>query len=348
VQEVHPGVDLVRRSEEHVTSGRLNLDDALKQQTEAQTRQAAEAAASAKAVAPSDAATPVAAAASAALIIGWSEARVKAWNGRAKNESAYYYRFNAPGEVQSHKEWSPEEHELFMDTLATCPGSRADYAWGAFSKRIPGRVGYQCSIYYRTLVKNGTVVDSNYVVDDQGRMQFKRRAMGGGGGDGGGGGSRVDYGGCGSGDGLAERVVKRGHLGDEALVPSNAPMRKKAKKEARTEDDNDKTGAVLPQPSVAPGHSRGGGGDCSGGGAVGVAGVHHGHTFSGGGDDSGIRGVGGGVGGGSRGGSGGGFGGSGGDMTRRLVWAKEMLLGGFINQDDYDRFKTDVMTCWAA
>jgi hypothetical protein len=45
---------------------------------------------------------------------GWSEARVKAWNGRAANENAYYYRFNAPGEAQASAGWTPGEHKLFM------------------------------------------------------------------------------------------------------------------------------------------------------------------------------------------------------------------------------------------
>ena len=112
------------------------------------------------------------------LMLGWSEARIKAWNGRHKNENAYYYRFNAPGEAQANAKWSEAEHDLFMATLAKCNGKhgdepgRADYVWGMFAKNIPGRVGYQCSNYYRTLVKNGTVVDSNYMVDEKGEIRF--------------------------------------------------------------------------------------------------------------------------------------------------------------------------------
>jgi hypothetical protein len=55
-----------------------------------------------------------------------------------------------------------------MDALAKCPGGKADYSWGNFSKSIPGRVRYQCSDYYRILVKTGAVVDGNYVADANG------------------------------------------------------------------------------------------------------------------------------------------------------------------------------------
>jgi hypothetical protein len=220
VQEVRRGVHFLRHSKKHVTVGRLELDDALKQLADALKQLAEDADAAARADATAarasrggdgdggggggggeggvgDATEPVAACAALAdLMIGWSEARIKAWNGRTTNENAHLYRFNAPGEAQSKKGWSPEEHQLFMDTLAKCPGGKADYVWGMFSKNVPGRVGYQCSNYYRTLVESGTVVDSNYMVGEDGNLRFKfknkgfkrpEKKKGGGGGSGGGG-----------------------------------------------------------------------------------------------------------------------------------------------------------------
>ena len=216
VQEVAHGVHFVRHSKKHVTVGRLRLDDALKQlaaaQAAAEARKAEAEAAKVEAskmgrdaegtVASGgeggessggadgedavNAEDPGAAVADepageldmSDLMLGWSEARIKAWNGRSKNENAYYYRFNAPGEEQRTKGWTPEEHQLFMDTLAKCPDGKADYVWGLFSKNIPGRVGYQCSNYYRTLVKNGTVVDDNYMVDESGQMRFNLKNKG--------------------------------------------------------------------------------------------------------------------------------------------------------------------------
>jgi hypothetical protein len=41
----------------------------------------------------------------------------------------------------------------------------------------PG-AGYQCSNYYRNLVKNGDVVDTNYMVDDKGQMRFNFKNKG--------------------------------------------------------------------------------------------------------------------------------------------------------------------------
>ena len=40
---------------------------------------------------------------------------------------------------------------------------------------IPGRVGYQCSNYYRQLIKEGVIHDDNYVFDNSGKLVFKFR-----------------------------------------------------------------------------------------------------------------------------------------------------------------------------
>ena len=52
------------------------------------------------------------------------------------------------------------------------------YQWGSFSKNIPGRVGYQCSNYYRTLIKSGEVEDSNYMTDEKGELRFNFKNKG--------------------------------------------------------------------------------------------------------------------------------------------------------------------------
>lgn len=278
VQEVAHGIHFVRHSKKHVTVGRLKLDDALKQLAEAQAKQEADAKAKAEAAeggggegsaegeacgsegdgdgeggAEGNAAAkpPPPAAAAAALedlMIGWSDARIKAWNGRHKNENAYYYRFNAPGEPQANAKWSDEEHDLFMTTLAKCNGKsgnepgKADYVWGMFSKNIPGRVGYQCSNYYRTLVKNGTVVDDNYMVDEKGEMRFnfknkgferREKVEGGEGGEGG------EY--------VRTVTVKRPAVkkpkkepAPKRPRPAAAPKKKPSKKKRGDGDDDDK------------------------------------------------------------------------------------------------------------
>lgn len=121
------------------------------------------------------------------LIKGWSEARIKAWNNREKNENQYYYRFNAPGERQGEGKWSDDEHALFMSTLEKVKaGELKDssgnvvpmYQWGSFSKDIPGRVGYQCSNYYRSLITQNKLEDENYQLDDQGKLRFNFKNKG--------------------------------------------------------------------------------------------------------------------------------------------------------------------------
>lgn len=121
------------------------------------------------------------------LIKGWSEARIKAWNNRERNENQYYYRFNAPGESQGEGKWSEQEHALFMATMESVKnGELKDaagnvvpmYQWGSFSKAIPGRVGYQCSNYYRSLITQNKLEDENYQLDDQGKLRFNFKNKG--------------------------------------------------------------------------------------------------------------------------------------------------------------------------
>jgi hypothetical protein len=102
---------------------------------------------------------------------GWSPARKNAFKQLNSNPNAYYYRFNAPGEEQKNGKWTPEEKELFMQRVKTF-NVGATPQWGIFSTTIPGRVGYQCSNFYRTLVKNGEIVDPNYKVDDAGKIHY--------------------------------------------------------------------------------------------------------------------------------------------------------------------------------
>ena len=103
---------------------------------------------------------------------GWSEARIRAFKIRDQNPNAYYYRFNAPGEQQRNGGWSEEEHQMFMARLKECG---ADGQWGIFSMAIPGRVGYQCSNYYRKLIDSGQLHDQNYTTDGTGKTHFKRK-----------------------------------------------------------------------------------------------------------------------------------------------------------------------------
>ncbi|ORX68667.1 hypothetical protein DL89DRAFT_236482 [Linderina pennispora] len=100
---------------------------------------------------------------------GWSEARIKAFKAIKTKPNTYYYRFNAPGEEQRTGPWTPEEQKLFHQRLKEIG---ANGQWGVFSMTIPGRVGYQCSNYYRYLVENRLIHDPNYVLDEKGKAHY--------------------------------------------------------------------------------------------------------------------------------------------------------------------------------
>lgn len=60
-----------------------------------------------------------------------------------------------------------------MDRLKTLKKENGLTQWGIFSKAIPGRVGYQCSNFYRQLLKHGQVKDEDYYLDEKGQIHCK-------------------------------------------------------------------------------------------------------------------------------------------------------------------------------
>ena len=100
---------------------------------------------------------------------GWSDARKRAFQRRETHPNAYYYRFNDPGEQQRGGKWSKEEHDLFMERRDQIG---INGQWGIFAMKIPGRVGYQCSNYYRKLIQKKELTDPNYVLDAKGKVHF--------------------------------------------------------------------------------------------------------------------------------------------------------------------------------
>lgn len=100
---------------------------------------------------------------------GWSSARIRAYQMIEQNPNSYYYRFNAPGEEQRKGQWNEEERTLFHKRLKEV-GSNGQ--WGIFAMKIPGRVGYQCSNFYRLLVETNQIQDPNYVLDENGKAHY--------------------------------------------------------------------------------------------------------------------------------------------------------------------------------
>lgn len=89
----------------------------------------------------------------------WSNAQIGAYDMRETNPNMYFYRFNKEGQVQKRGPWSMKEHARFMERLMEMG---ANEQWGIFSEEIEGRVGYQCSSYYRKLLERGWIMDPNY------------------------------------------------------------------------------------------------------------------------------------------------------------------------------------------
>eukprot|EP01083_Nonionella_stella_P037521 102291_1 len=102
---------------------------------------------------------------------GWSDARIKAYRSIDTNPNSYYYRFNAPGEKQQKSKFREEEGEFFMKRLEEVG---PDCGWGIFAMGIPGRVGYQCSNYYRQSIQEGKIHDDRYWQDSNGKLRFNR------------------------------------------------------------------------------------------------------------------------------------------------------------------------------
>ncbi|KAI8144195.1 hypothetical protein BJV82DRAFT_668025 [Fennellomyces sp. T-0311] len=100
---------------------------------------------------------------------GWSQARIRAYQMIDQNPNSYYYRFNAPGEVQRKGQWAEDERKVFFERLEEVG---ANGQWGIFAMKVPGRVGYQCSNFYRLLVETGEINDPNYVLDEKGKAHY--------------------------------------------------------------------------------------------------------------------------------------------------------------------------------
>merc|ERR1711865_586847 len=103
---------------------------------------------------------------------GWSEARIKAFAKRKTpaGQNAYYYRFNKPKQQQRNGKWEDDEKQLFLKRRKELNG--CDGKWGIFAMKIPGRVGYQCSNFYRKLIEKGELKDPKYSLDENGKARY--------------------------------------------------------------------------------------------------------------------------------------------------------------------------------
>lgn len=105
----------------------------------------------------------------------WSDVRRRSYLSGMKDPNTFLYRNCPPGVERKVGAWSAEEKKLFMKRLKEIRGDNPtlEGKWGIFSLAIPGRVGYQCSNFYRQLIAQGEVTDSNYVFDENGKIHHR-------------------------------------------------------------------------------------------------------------------------------------------------------------------------------
>ena len=119
----------------------------------------------------------------------------------------------------------------------------ANGQWGIFSQSLPGRVGYQCSNYYRLLLQKGALKDDNYFIDEKGKAHYlfstKKNADGT---------PRVDESEGQEGEGEGESGSTSGavgHVGNSAKKSASVVRRRSSgasaggKKKRRRRDDDD-------------------------------------------------------------------------------------------------------------
>ena len=84
----------------------------------------------------------------------WSSARQSSLRMMYSNPNAFFYRNRPPGEPPLHGPWTEEEEFFFHDRINFFKLiNLSDQYWGLFSVPFCGRVGYQCSNFYRQFYK---------------------------------------------------------------------------------------------------------------------------------------------------------------------------------------------------
>jgi hypothetical protein len=106
--------------------------------------------------------------------IHWSAIRRKAYMYMDDDPNAYLYRFPPVGVEPKFGPWTDAEKEKFLQKIAEVRGNSDTFEgkWGLFSLAVPGRVGYQCSNFYRLLLTNGELTDSRYIYGEDGRLHY--------------------------------------------------------------------------------------------------------------------------------------------------------------------------------
>lgn len=91
-----------------------------------------------------------------------------------KNPNSFFYRNRPPGEAQRYGSFSPEEEAQFMERVRYFREDLNvnDGLWGLFAVPFIGRLGYQCSNYYRYLIAEGKIRDPKYQKMENGKISY--------------------------------------------------------------------------------------------------------------------------------------------------------------------------------
>jgi hypothetical protein len=104
--------------------------------------------------------------------VTWSPVHRRSYLRRKCDENGYLYRNPPVGVERKFGPWTAEEKAAFLARLAETRKDQTtvDGKWGLFSLALPGRVGYQCSNFYRLLIMAGEVEDSRYSIGEDGKL----------------------------------------------------------------------------------------------------------------------------------------------------------------------------------
>jgi hypothetical protein len=95
----------------------------------------------------------------------YSPIRRDSFRGMLASPNSFFYRNRPPGDPQKFGPFTQEEEKQFLERIRYFRElDLEDSLWGLFAVPLRGRVGYQCSNYYRTLILEGKIRDHNYQV----------------------------------------------------------------------------------------------------------------------------------------------------------------------------------------
>lgn len=106
----------------------------------------------------------------------YSTIRRESFKQILQNPNNFFYRNRPPGDPQVFGKFTREEEALFLKRVKYFREVLEinDGCWGLFAVPLSGRVGYQCSNFYRIMIAEHKIIDKSYSLGSDGKYQFKR------------------------------------------------------------------------------------------------------------------------------------------------------------------------------